>query len=426
MSNIDKVGVLKKTVLVLAGILGVAGGSKLYLDTKEEINTANERTTVLENQVGVLGEKEKSLTGKLLIQDQVAEAQKEELENANRNYKNVNDELAKQNLLVKELTKGVDAGAQRNKVLLLKVSELENFNLAEAKRPEVIRNAVKSTVTVTCLNGRQSSGSGFLVENLKGELAINTCGHFWNDANEFINSQLKITFPDGFSFQVMPRRMEDGTIPFSEFRQKDVALIRLDENNIKKIREKGISPLPLYSVLNEIKGGETIYVLGTPLGYKGSAAKGIVSALYKSPYFSNTTHYQTDAHINSGNSGGPMVMIVQDKISGKENAFTIGVNSWGENPRSYLYVHGIPSDEAQVSVVASTGVNFVVGHKDIARTVHFGFGWPILNNEEANALKREDVTKTIAIPIVSNATYFHNVVQVIAPLLTLEKRQLTE
>ena len=58
--------------------------------------------------------------------------------------------------------------------------------------------------------------------------------------------------------------------------------------------------------------GDTIFAFGSPLGFKFSMSKGIISGLGRAP--SGTTEYggftnfiQTDAAVNPGNSGGPLV-----------------------------------------------------------------------------------------------------------------------
>jgi serine protease Do len=93
----------------------------------------------------------------------------------------------------------------------------------------------------------------------------------------------------------------------------DLALIKVDRPE----------PFPFLS-LNDLSPnlpGQTCLVLGNPLGYGSSVARGILSAKGRSVTVGDNEYQnlvQTDAAINPGNSGGPIV-----DISGK----LIGVSS---------------------------------------------------------------------------------------------------
>lgn len=68
------------------------------------------------------------------------------------------------------------------------------------------------------------------------------------------------------------------------------------------------------------KTGDTVLVIGNPLNHFWTVTQGIISALND---FNGTDEIQVDAAVNSGNSGGPLVL----KSSGK----VIGVNSRAVN-----------------------------------------------------------------------------------------------
>jgi serine protease Do len=73
---------------------------------------------------------------------------------------------------------------------------------------------------------------------------------------------------------------------------------------------------------NDIMIGETVVAIGNPLGLQHTVTTGIVSALDRDLQFSNDVVYQgliqTDAPINRGNSGGPLLNL---------NGELIGINS---------------------------------------------------------------------------------------------------
>src|SRR5215471_12570241 len=74
--------------------------------------------------------------------------------------------------------------------------------------------------------------------------------------------------------------------------------------------------------------------MGSPLGLQGSVTAGVVSSLRDDPFGGGFKMIQTDASVNPGNSGGPLVNqkgevvgIIRYKIGGTENLnFAIPVN----------------------------------------------------------------------------------------------------
>ena len=88
-----------------------------------------------------------------------------------------------------------------------------------------------------------------------------------------------------------------------------------------KIESKEKLPFIDLSDLSPNLLGQTVLVLGNPLGYGSSVARGILSAKARSVTVENKDYkdlVQTDAAINPGNSGGPVV-----DLSGK----LVGVSS---------------------------------------------------------------------------------------------------
>ncbi len=72
---------------------------------------------------------------------------------------------------------------------------------------------------------------------------------------------------------------------------------------------------------DEVQQGDIVLALGSPLGYFASVTQGIVSATGRSggQIGSISDFIQTDAAINQGNSGGPLVNL---------NGEVIGINTW--------------------------------------------------------------------------------------------------
>ena len=96
------------------------------------------------------------------------------------------------------------------------------------------------------------------------------------------------------------------------FKGKEIEaqVLAIDKTNDLAILQANINPGKVYSVSNEdVTLLQDIIVAGFPLGKKVSAAikthKGSVSAL--AGFGDNYSNFQTDATINQGNSGGPVI-----------------------------------------------------------------------------------------------------------------------
>jgi putative serine protease PepD len=128
---------------------------------------------------------------------------------------------------------------------------------------------------------------------------------------------------------------------------QDLALIEVDPSGLE------LKPLELASS-SSVQVGDTVYAIGTPYGLEETFTKGIVSALNReisAPDGSKITGaIQTDAALNPGNSGGPLL---------DEQGQVIGVNSQ------------IASDAARTegSQPGSTGVGFAISSNTVAAVV---------------------------------------------------------
>ena len=136
----------------------------------------------------------------------------------------------------------------------------------------------------------QSLGSGFLID-AQGFIVTNE--HVVERAADL---KIQVTFADG---AVYPARYVSGDA------KADLALIKIDAKDRSK-------PFPFINLNNASPGllGQTVLVLGNPLGYNSSVARGILSAKDREITIENTVYshlVQTDAAINPGNSGGPLI-----------------------------------------------------------------------------------------------------------------------
>lgn len=86
--------------------------------------------------------------------------------------------------------------------------------------------------------------------------------------------------------------------------RNDVALIKIDPKG------KQLTALPLGDSSN-LQVGQKVLAIGDPFGFQSTLTTGVVSALGRTVQTSDTTFIddaiQTDASINRGNSGGPLI-----------------------------------------------------------------------------------------------------------------------
>ena len=130
---------------------------------------------------------------------------------------------------------------------------------------------------------RQGSGSGFLIDR---EGFILTNHHLVESAE-----RITVTLADGRAF----RGEVIGTDPAI-----DVALLKIAGS-----RDLPEAPL---GDSDELRVGEWVCAIGNPLGYVHSVTVGVVSFIGRKLFDASLDDYiQTDAAINFGNSGGPLI-----------------------------------------------------------------------------------------------------------------------
>jgi serine protease Do len=130
---------------------------------------------------------------------------------------------------------------------------------------------------------RQGSGSGFIIDR-EGFILTN---HHVIDGAE----RITVTMADGRAF----RGEVVGADPAI-----DVALLR--------VRADGRLPEAPLGNSDDLRVGEWVCAIGNPLGYVHSVTVGVVSFIGRKLFDKSLDDYiQTDAAINFGNSGGPLI-----------------------------------------------------------------------------------------------------------------------
>jgi S1-C subfamily serine protease len=138
-------------------------------------------------------------------------------------------------------------------------------------------------------------GSGFVVSG-DGEIATNAHVVTSGEGPDIHKaSQVYVKFADGNQVSADVK----GFDPFA-----DVALLKVDPAGLT------LRPLPL-GTTRDVHVGAPVVAIGSPFGEERSLSVGVVSALDRSIQsltgFDTTGAIQTDAAINHGNSGGPLL-----------------------------------------------------------------------------------------------------------------------
>lgn len=103
-----------------------------------------------------------------------------------------------------------------------------------------------------------------------------------------------------------------------EYSAKVIGMDKRTDLALLKINAKGLPTLPLGNS-SKLKVGQWILAIGNPFGFDYSATQGIISALSRNlPNENYVPFIQTDAAVNPGNSGGPLLNL-QGQV--------VGVNS---------------------------------------------------------------------------------------------------
>jgi len=192
----------------------------------------------------------------------------------------------------------IETGTNSQPTPVITVTDDENvvINVVKQSTPSVVSIAI-SQVTLKRGQGLvdevSNIGTGFVVDP-NGIIVTNQ--HVVSDTT----AKYKVITSDGVEYETVEILRDDGN---------DVALLKIDAKNLKALKLGDSDNLAV---------GQTVIAIGTPLGeYAGSVTTGVISGLGRSVtassgWFGSTTKVyenviQTDAAVNPGNSGGPLI-----------------------------------------------------------------------------------------------------------------------
>lgn len=189
------------------------------------------------------------------------------------------------------------------------------INVVKQSTPSVVSIAI-SQVTLKRGQGLvdevSNIGTGFIVDP-NGIIVTNQ--HVVSDTT----AKYKVITNDGTEYEAVEILRDDGN---------DIAVLKIDAKSLKAL-ELGNS--------DNLSVGQTVIAIGTPLGeYAGSVTTGVISGVGRSVtassgWFDSTTKVyenviQTDAAVNPGNSGGPLIN-TQGKVIGINFATTANADN---------------------------------------------------------------------------------------------------
>ena len=166
-----------------------------------------------------------------------------------------------------------------------------------------VLDLVAPTVAFLTIPEEARSGSGVLVHEA-GFVVTNA--HVVDEADE-----VTVSFDDGTEYEGRVYGVDVAT---------DLAVVKIDADY----------PLPVAALgdSDRLQVGEFVLALGAPFGLQATATSGIVSGLHRSGL--GIARFEdfivTDAPINSGNSGGPLVNL-RGEVVGINTAIIAGENS---------------------------------------------------------------------------------------------------
>ena len=185
------------------------------------------------------------------------------------------------------VTKGKIQAEYENAVQLLEQQPLESVSnayelVAQKVRPSVV--SIQTAVpTQSFLRNMAGQGSGVI---------INSAGHILTNAHVIEGAeQIRVVLHDRRSFKAT----QVGEVDVLN----DLAVLKIDADNL----------LPAeWGESEKLNVGSIVWAVGSPFGYDQTVTSGIISA--KDRMRSGNGHQQmlqTDAAVNPGNSGGPLV-----------------------------------------------------------------------------------------------------------------------
>jgi len=268
-------------------------------------------------------------------------------------------------------------------------------NIPPGSVEQVATKVVPSVVKLeTDLGRANEEGSGII---LSADGLILTNNHVISAANG--NAPASPAGPDSPPGPGEPGPKPDGkpvtTVTFADGRTTSFTVVGTDPaSDIAVVKAQGVSgltPITLGSSGN-LRVGQDVVAIGSPLGLEGTVTTGIVSALNRPVSTAGDANnqntvldaIQTDAAINPGNSGGALVNMNGELIGVNSAIATLGGDSQEAQSGSIGLGFAIPVDQAKriADELISTGT-----------ASHASLGVQVSNDTSSHGAKIVEVTQ---------------------------------
>jgi putative serine protease PepD len=176
-------------------------------------------------------------------------------------------------------------------------SEPTSQTSGQLSASQVYQRAYRSVVEITATGSTPSQFEGSDRQQAQGS------GFVYDDEGHVVTNQHVVDGADSVTVRLWNGSTYDARVVGTD-PSTDLAVLKVD------------APLSVLEPLrvadsSEVVVGDDVYALGSPFGLEGTLTTGIVSALHrqmKAPNgFTINDSIQTDAAINHGNSGGPLL-----------------------------------------------------------------------------------------------------------------------
>ncbi|MGV3532863.1 MAG: Do family serine endopeptidase [Chthoniobacteraceae bacterium] len=239
-----------------------------------------------------------------------------------------------------------EAPIDPNEVRVLSALDAEYSRLVDAVVPSVVSITTSRTVRVPYVVDQFDYFFGRRGRNRPAEQTQSGLGSgvIVSKEGHIITNHHVIEGMDEIRVQLTDGRIEPAELIGSD-KGVDIAVLRVKAPNLR--------PLP-FGDSESVRVGQMVFAIGNPFGLQETVTQGIVSAKGRAISDSGVELLQTDAAVNPGNSGGPLLNL-RGEIIGINSAIYSRTGAWAG------ISFAIPANTARqtMEVITQTGGKIV-------------------------------------------------------------------